>query len=472
MTGAAETATKPRRRRRLWWNTAGVAVALIAAVIALVLWAGSDQFQNLVRARLAQQLQTVTGGRVEIASFHWDLLRLEAEAGGVVIHGDEQPGEVPYAQVQSMRVRLSVLGFWSPRILLRELEIVRPQFHFIFYPDGATNQPQPAQQKSTRSGMDTLFDLRAGHIAVEHGDIDLDNRAASLDVQNRYQPLDFDGDDVSLVMQYVAPGGPAPERYHVDAGISDLNLVRGGMLRETVAPVHGVLQTSLDLTRDTVTLTSLRLSSVTRGGKDHTLHVAGFLTHFAHPRWQATIGGEMDLRLLDPALGYPFTPEGITQLELASAGQDGTFRVDGTVRVAKGAYIAPGVNVRGVDLVSRVHADPNALRITQVVAHLAQGGEMAGEVLLAHWLPQSAGPQMEPAATPPPPQGPTRKKFGLRLHPAKPEEPQPRKRPHSVLVKNPILPIPVDGKVNAEFRNVKLDTLLDVVGQPPSSESG
>jgi translocation and assembly module TamB len=478
MTSTAETATKPRRGRRLWWNTAGVAVALIAAVVALVLWAGSDQFQNMVRARLAQQLQAVTGGRVEIASFHWHLLRLEAEAGGVVIHGDEQTGEAPYAQMQSMRVGLSVLGFWSPRILLRELVIVRPQFHFIFYPDGATNQPQPARQRTaSRSGMTTLFDLRAGRIAVEQGDIDLDNRAAALDVQNRYQPLDFDGDDVSLVMQYVAPAAQTPERYHpehyhIEAGIRDLNLVRGGTLRETVAPVHGLLQASLDLTRDTATLTSFRLVSVTRGGKDHTLNVAGSLTHFAHPRWQAAINGEMDLRLLDPALGYSFTPEGIAQVELASAGQDGMFRVDGAVRIAKGAYIAPGVNVRGVDLVSHVHADPNALRVTQVVAHLAQGGEMEGEVLLAHWLPQSAGPQMEAATTPPPPKGPTRKKFGLRVHPSKPEQPQPPKLPHSVLVKNPILFILVDGKVNAEFRNVALDTVLDVVGQPPFQRIG
>src|SRR5207302_1663226 len=153
---------------------------------------------------------------VEIASFRWHLLRLEAEAAGVVIHGDEPSGEAPYAQIERMRIRLSVLGFWSPRLKLRDLEIVRPQLHLIFYPDGATNQPQPAQQRKTsRSGMETLFDLQAGHIAVEQGDIDLDSRATALDMQNRYQPLDFDGDDVSLVMRYLPPSGQTPERYHV-----------------------------------------------------------------------------------------------------------------------------------------------------------------------------------------------------------------------------------------------------------------
>jgi len=62
-------------------------------------------------------------------------------------------------------VRLSLLEIWSPRIALRELEVVRPQLHFIFYSDGATNQPHPAQQP-TRAAPDwiRLFDLQAGHI--------------------------------------------------------------------------------------------------------------------------------------------------------------------------------------------------------------------------------------------------------------------------------------------------------------------
>ncbi len=64
-----------------------------------------------MRGRLAASLSKLTGGRVEIASFHWRLLSLEADAGGVVIHGREAPGEAPYAQIEHLRVELSVLGF-------------------------------------------------------------------------------------------------------------------------------------------------------------------------------------------------------------------------------------------------------------------------------------------------------------------------------------------------------------------------
>ena len=78
------------------------------------------------------------------------LTDLEAEAGGIVIHGLEDPGEAPYAQVESLRVRISILGFFSPRILLRELEVLKPQIHLIVYPDGSTNQPHPKSPKKAR----------------------------------------------------------------------------------------------------------------------------------------------------------------------------------------------------------------------------------------------------------------------------------------------------------------------------------
>ena len=134
----------PWRPRRWVWNTAGVAIALAATVAVLALWTSSSQFEQLVRRRLAAQLQNVTGGRVEIGSYHWRITKLEIQADDVAIHGDEGPGEAPYARIDSLRVHLSILGVFSPRIELRELEIDRPQIHLIFYRDGQTNQPHPA----------------------------------------------------------------------------------------------------------------------------------------------------------------------------------------------------------------------------------------------------------------------------------------------------------------------------------------
>jgi translocation and assembly module TamB len=389
----------------------------------------------------------------------------------LVIHGLEAPGEAPYARIEHLRVRISVLGFWSPRVLLREADVSRPALHLIVYADGSTNQPQPRKpRKSAKSALDTIFDAQAGHVSVQQGVLHYENRAAAFDFQDRFIPLDFDANDVSLLISYVPPalkgsGVPTdrsssvgwPETYRIEAGAADLNLSRG-----TAQPVHGYFQATLDLTRTAAYLRSLRITSAAlapkdRSAKDQTLEVSGALQDFAHPRWQARAAGQLDMKLLDPVFGYPFAPEGIAHLDLTGAGEAGEFRADGSIHVEGGAYIGTGVIATGIRLVAHVHADPKQLLITSIVAHLRQGGQLEGEVALKPWLPPIPG-----AATLQPANLSTGKARGARnqsavsatpLHPA------------------PVV-IPVNGKVTAQFKDVSLDTLLDMVGQPPFQRLG
>ena len=74
----------------------------VLASIGLALWMNTAQFEGLVRKRLVAELEQSTGGRVQVATFHWRLSHLEAEAGGVVIHGNEAPGEAPYARIDRL----------------------------------------------------------------------------------------------------------------------------------------------------------------------------------------------------------------------------------------------------------------------------------------------------------------------------------------------------------------------------------
>jgi translocation and assembly module TamB len=477
MTSATDPAIplRPARRRRLLWNMAGVIVALGAIIAALALWANSAQFQSLMRHRLIAELQNVTGGRVEIASFQWHLFDLEAEAAGIVIHGDEPATEAPYAHIERLRAKVSILGFWwSPRILLRDLEIAQPQFHLILYRDGQTNQPHPAgSTQSKGSGMETLFKLQAGHVAVEHGWIDIDDRASlNLDALTRYQPLDFQGDDVSVTMAYVPKGAHGEESYHIDAAAKDLTLARGGTLAGEIPTAHGYLKASLDLTHNAAILQSLQLTARTKDAPDRTLDVSGSLTDFAHPRWQASVDGDLDMHLLNPAFGYGDAPEGIAHLRLSAGGYEDEFHIDGTVHAEKAAYVGTGVVERGIDLNAKVHADNHQLLITSVTARLPQGCELDGEVLLHDWLPVEVKPVVV-EVTPPTPKTNLRKRLRGVLHPNPTAPPTaPQVPPHSTLVKGPDIILPVNGTVNAVFKNVSLDTVLDMVSQPPYQRLG
>jgi translocation and assembly module TamB len=472
---------QPSRLRRFFLRhlpltVASAAVLLAITAAALYFFASSAAFENFVRARIILKLETATGGRVEIRSFHWNLLGLEAEADGVVIHGLEAPGEAPYAQAAQLRVRLSVLGFLSPRILLRDLEISQPQLHLIVYPDGSTNQPQPRKpEKPGKPALDRLFDLEAGRVEVEQGVLDYENRAAAFDFQDRHIPLDFAASDLSVRMTYQPAAGPNPrtpatdsdqrreypESYRIEAGARDLNLARGApsKLGKTQPPaVRGFFQATLDLTRAAATLRSLRITARSRGVADRTLEISGSLDDFAHPRWQAKAAGELDMRLLDPVTGYPFAPEGIAHLDLTGAGQAGVFRADGSVHVDNGSYIGTGVVATGVGLDAHLHADPEQLVITSIVARLRQGGQVDGDLSLTHWLPTLPGAaRLEPAGAN---HGKSRGSRAQSAAPAIPPQPS-----------NDIT-VPVDGKVAAQLKDVALDTLLEMVSEPPFQHLG
>jgi len=445
---------RPSRLRRFFLRHVPLTLAGLMVVIALVtvglyVWMSSAQFEDIARKRLIAELEKATGGRVEVASFHWRLLALEAEASGLVIHGTEAADEAPYARVDRLRASISLLGFWSPTVNLRELEIDHPAVHLIVYPDGSTNQPHPSRPAATGTqNLNTFFDLQAGHIAVEQGVVDYDNRAASFDAQNRLQPLDFQASDLSLLLSYIPGASGAPETYRIQAGATDLSLARGVEISKTKSPpkpVHGYFQASLDLTRSSATLSSLRLVSRAVDGASHTLDLSGALQNFTHPQWQAKAVGDFDMRLLDPVTGYPFAPEGIAHLDLNGAGQAGEFRADGNVRVDDGSYIGTGVVTTGLGFNAHVHADQGHLLVSSIIIRLRQGGQMEGVVDLSPWLPLVPGEATLQAAHTP-----------SSRKPAPPQD----------------VTIPVNGKVTAQFKNVALDAILDMVSQPPFQRLG
>jgi translocation and assembly module TamB len=436
---------------------AGAVIPLAITLLGLYFWASSAAFENLVRGHLANELETATGGRVEIASFHWHLLHLEADAGGLVLHGFEAPGEAPYLQVENLRARLSILDFWSPRILLRDLEILRPQVHLIVYRDGSTNQPQPRKKrKPGEPVLDQVFDLKTGHIAVEQGVLHYEDRAAAFDFQDRFIPLDFSASDVSLSLTYIPGRLSMPglsgtkmenqESYRIEAGVRDFNLARGipaGKGKSPPLPVQGFIQATLDLTRSAATLRSLRITARSQNVKDRTLEISGSLEDFANPRWQGKAFGDLDMRLVDSITGYPYTPEGLAHLDLTGSGQAGSFRIDGSVHADGASYIGTGVVATGIQLDTRVHADPDQLLITSIVARLRKGGEIDGDLSLVHWLP------LPPS------------KIGGYVRSADHPEPPPD-----------LITIPVNGKVTTQFKNVALDTLLEMVTDPPFQHLG
>ena len=456
--------------RHVPFTIAGALVLLVVTVIGAYFYLSSTHFQNVMRGRIVRSIEQATGGRVEIETFHWRLLDLEADVGGIVIHGLESPNEAPYARINHLHIGISVLGILNPRILLSDLEIVQPQFHLIVYPDGATNQPHPAHKaKSNPHAIDQLFDLEASRVSVEGGVFDYDTRAAQFDFQKRWAPLDLTASDVSLRMSYIAAQPNAPESYHLELGATDLNLTRT-VPKTRIPPVHGFVQATVDLTRNAAYVRSLQLTAHSRDGTDHVLQLRGELSDFQQFNWQAQVTGDLDMRLLDSITGFPSAPEGFARFNLAAVGQAGKYHFDGPIHIDNGAYVGPGVQERGITLDCKVHGTQDRLLIESVSARLPQGGELDGTVDLSPWLP---GPQPQPHPKVQRAQAPNSALH--RFFKGKSQTPVPQSAPTQAVlaaVHPPNLVVPVNGKVTAIFKDVALDTILDMVSAPPFKRLG
>jgi translocation and assembly module TamB len=450
---------RTRRGVRIALWTAG-ALALVAVLaVGSYYCARSAWFENWIREKLVSRLETATGGRVELGSFHWHVLDLDAEVGDLVLHGREAAGEAPYVRVERMHAKISILQVLSPKILLRDLEIRRPAIHLIVYPDGTTNQPQPrGAQKQGKPVLDTLFDLKAGRLALEEGELDYDDRTSNSDPKHLKLPLAVTAHDVSTIVSYVPALSSQPESYHIEAGARDLRMARGTKL----PAVEGYFQATADLTRNAVFLRALRITARSKGVPDRSLTVSGSVVDFKRPYWKFATQGELDLRLVEPLTGYPHVPEGVARIDLNGEGRDGRFRIDGPIHADRATYVDGGVDARGVTLDARIHADPEQLLIGSTVARLAQGGQLEGTVTLDHWLaplPGEAQVEAAPAAQPK-----SRWHFGRKL-----KAPTPPSVKHEA---QSVDTTPVNGKVTAQLKNVPIDAVMDIVGEGPFQRLG
>lgn len=447
-----DSPASPRSRRRyirhLLFSAGFITLLVAAALVGLFFWASSDSFEALVRKRMVTLLQQSTGGRTEISSFKWHLLSLDAEADGIVLHGTEAAGEAPYATIDRVRAGFSILGIFSPRILLRNLEVDHPAIHLIDYPDGSTNQPHPAHPShSNRSAIDQLFDLQAGMALVRDGFIHIDDRTDALHLRALSLPVNFEARDVSLRMAWVPPAAKNPETYHIEAGATDLRLSHG-----KPTTYYGFFQATLDLTHNALYLRSLRLTSREHGHPDRTFDITADLRNFAKPEWHAKLQGDFDMRLFDPLVDFPNVPAGLAHLNVEAAGDTGEFRADGVAHVEDGAFVYPGVVLRGLRVDTHVHVDPRQMVFTSVVVRFPQGGEITGDFTLSPWLSSVPGePNLSPTPTA--------------------ARPKREARPASNLAYEPPF-IPYNGKINAQAKDLALDTVLDAVSYPPFQRLG
>jgi len=430
-----------RRKLKLHWtqHTARVTGVLLLVLVALLgivyFFASSAAFENAIRVRLISELENATGGRVEIARFRWNLLQLSIDANGLTIHGLEDASEAPYARIERLRVKAGIIGLFvsgvSPHVVLQSVDIVKPSFHLIVYPDGTTNQPHPrTRTKSSESAIDMLFDARIGYLSVQDG---------VLHIGDQVVPLDLKARDTSLQLAWLPGVGNAlasvtnphsdqtDGSYRISFSLGELAFSQGKF-----SAIPSRVDASLLLFHNSVELHSLHLVAL-----DHTLTLSGRLADFAHPVWQAKANGQIDLSILASTTGFVGTPHGIVTLAGTGSGKGSGFETIGDLTGVGIEYKDDVVDAQTSTFAAHYHADPKQLLVSAIRTKLVQGGDVQGEFQYDNWLDTT--PTAAAAAA--------------------------MRRDHKTW------PIPA-GKVRADLNGISLDTILVMLASPQYRKLG
>ncbi len=171
---------------------AGAVAALAGMGVAAALVLRSDWFREQARRKLVSEIETATGGKVEIGQFDFHWRQLEAEAGGVVLHGREGPGQAPLLRIRLVRLRLGPGMLLKRRLDIRALRVERPEVHIYVAADGTTNLPHPAVRNKGQP-IEELLKLRIGQAEIVAGQaevaahkVEFSGRLGGLETELRY----------------------------------------------------------------------------------------------------------------------------------------------------------------------------------------------------------------------------------------------------------------------------------------------
>lgn len=401
----------PPAKRRSFWRWVGYTFASLLVLVSLLLlgatwYTGTDDFQRRVQAEVKNVLEDATGGRVDVGHIGFSLWHLAIEVDGLVIHGTEPAGEMPYLSASKIFLRLRINTFLShtvgkgpqSHIGLNYLRVEQPHVHLIVNKDGTTNQPTPKHpSQSNEPVQNTLLDLQAGKVELANGVALINDRAI---------PFDMAANNLQAEVHYIA----SLDHYGATVDLNDLRTKIS-----TQPEVESQLHLTAELGRDMFALNKVDFTTA----RNTHLSANVFLHNFARPVWQASATGAIDLKQLGYLAGIDGfsagtvalnvnghscevtpqeaqqtphfwqrshkTPPSAKVLPPSTDCQKGYLLV-GNVKATRVAYRIPEVRFHDVDAVAQLHVTPDALLFNSITSTLPGGGRIAGDMKIVNWL--------------------------------------------------------------------------------------
>jgi uncharacterized protein involved in outer membrane biogenesis len=358
-------------RKHIFRIVLATGLVLLVLAIAGIAVLRSRALHRYALAKMIEQAAQATGGRVEIGDFrfHWSGLR--ADLYRIVLHGTEAASRAPLLQVDHLTVGLKIISLWRRKIDLNEIVIDHPSIHVSVDQNGRSNLPQtPPAAPGTRST--NVFDLAIGHVVVNQGE---------LDYNDRHIPLDGEVHDLHAQVTFDS----AQTKYDGTLGYRDGRVQLGGF-----NPVQHSVQARFSAAPSGLTLDSLVLNA-----GSSTMSVQARLQDYANPSVDGSYQAALSTGELGDILKVTWLPAGQVNLQgtlyyksradqplLDSLSVAGQFRSP----VLALNLLQARASVRA--LTGEYRLNSGTLEARNVQADVL-GGRMTGDLTITHLLERS-----------------------------------------------------------------------------------
>jgi translocation and assembly module TamB len=322
----------------------------------------------MVRGRLVEELQRVTGGRVDLGSFHTIPFRLQVDVRDLTIHGKETPGEIPYVHIDRLVAQVKLISILGAEFGFTSVVFERPIIHVIQYSDGTTNQPESKVRSS--DPITRLFDLSISRLEVRRGEFLLNNHKI---------PLDFAANDISAEMDYSF----LRRRYE-----GSLLLGKVDTRFEDFRPLAWMLETRFSLGQSILEVRSLRATS----GRSQ-IEAAGKFEYVHQPEIEGTYKLSLDLGEAGAIARRQEIRRGVVQVEGKGSWSLEKFASTGRISARNVDWAQPDFNLRNANLNTTFDLTRDLLTLKQIEAKLL-GGEVNGDAEVSLWLSPPLGAKL------------------------------------------------------------------------------
>jgi translocation and assembly module TamB len=348
--------------KTIWKIVAILAALACLLAVALLLVLQSAWFRDQVRKRIIAQVETATGGKVEIRAFNYNWQTLTANLQGFVIHGTEASPAPPLLRVESASITVRVISILKRSVDISSIILTRPQVNLIIAPNGSTNLPTPKLVHKGKDPITELFALKLNHFVIANGLVVANDKRIPLNVR---------GDGVELAANYLK-AGPSYElnvsSRQVDFGFHDM--LRGPF----------TFNASASIGKDRVLVQKVDLTGVS-------LQLAGsaVLEHFAQPSLNFQMDATSATNEIVPLAKFAYVRGG--KLSLHGAGhydENQGWSFNGKADAQQTRIEATILTLKSVNASADVDVDRSGLVLRHIAA-AALGAKFTGDATLKNY---------------------------------------------------------------------------------------